>query len=358
MCSSIHVQTVQKEDKANASNLDYGGPNICDVLFVVFCATMYALHGILVELSAHPLSGKTTYLFSGVVLISEMLKLVVSLGLGLASGTSRKQWCPGWKEFSYFLAPAAIYAINNNLAFHLLRYMDAGTFQLLSNFKILTTAVLYQGVFRTRLDNMQKCSLLLLLLGSCAAAIRTSNSRAEQRVFIMPMGVVGMLVYCVLSAFAGVLSEFLLKGKNVECGSVDRKSIHARNVHNYIGGLLFSTPMWLVETHSYTLLDGYNGWTYLVVLNQAFVGLALSAVMAFRSSISKLFIIGVSVIIAELLELSLFHRFPNQTFSVAAALIVLGLLLNNHTPCRTALVGALMILSFFSALSEFPERGM
>ena len=69
--------------------------------------------------------------------------------------------------------PGILYFINNNLAVHMQIHMDPASYQILSNFKILTTAVLYRLIMKHKLSTKQWCALTLLFVGSLIYSIGT-----------------------------------------------------------------------------------------------------------------------------------------------------------------------------------------
>ncbi len=61
--------------------------------------------------------------------------------------------------------PGGLFTIQNNLSFVALSYMDAASFQVMSQLKILTTAVMSIIMLRTKLDGYKWLSLFLLMGG-------------------------------------------------------------------------------------------------------------------------------------------------------------------------------------------------
>ena len=64
--------------------------------------------------------------------------------------------------------PGILYFINNNLAVHMQVQMDPASYQILSNFKILTTAILYRIIIKHKLSRQQWSALLFLFFGGLA----------------------------------------------------------------------------------------------------------------------------------------------------------------------------------------------
>ena len=71
----------------------------------------------------------------------------------------------GWQSAWRFAIIAALYVAVNNLKLYAQIALDPGTYTLLNNISILTTAFLYRIVMRRRLTNYQYVALLLLVTG-------------------------------------------------------------------------------------------------------------------------------------------------------------------------------------------------
>ena len=62
--------------------------------------------------------------------------------------------------------PALCYAVNNRLFFYTLQYVDGGTFQILSNLKIMTTLLWSVLLLRKSFSPAQWGACVLLTLGA------------------------------------------------------------------------------------------------------------------------------------------------------------------------------------------------
>ena len=61
--------------------------------------------------------------------------------------------------------PGALFTVQNNLTFVALSFMDAASFQVMSQLKILTTALMSIVMLKTKLDKYKWISLFLLMFG-------------------------------------------------------------------------------------------------------------------------------------------------------------------------------------------------
>lgn len=67
--------------------------------------------------------------------------------------------------------PGLLYFINNNLAVHMQLQMDPASYQILSNFKIVTTAVLYRLIIKEKLTRRQWFAVSLLFCGGLSYSL-------------------------------------------------------------------------------------------------------------------------------------------------------------------------------------------
>ena len=113
---------------------------------------------------------------STVVLFAEMLRGAAALALVFATGNAHELRHFFVKDLLLFAVPALLYAINDEIAFECMDYMDSGTFQTLSNFKILTTALLCHFFLDHRIRKRQWFALALLSVGSFMGVLSNSFS--------------------------------------------------------------------------------------------------------------------------------------------------------------------------------------
>jgi hypothetical protein len=113
--------------------------------------------------------------------IIELIKLVFSIG-GLICcipmkhtrtkiSLKRKQMTFWMRQSLPYSIPSLLYFINNNLAVHMQLHMDPTSYQILSNFKILTTAVLYRLIIKQKLTRQQWFALSLLFFGGLSYSL-------------------------------------------------------------------------------------------------------------------------------------------------------------------------------------------
>ncbi|KAJ2397500.1 UDP-galactose transporter Gms1 [Coemansia sp. RSA 2603] len=276
-------------------------------------------------------SSATQYHASTAVLLSELTKFAVCLVLAIRERLHNP--VPGqtlarrllddvlggdsWK----MMIPAGLYTIQNNLQYAAVTLLDAATFQVTYQLKILATALCAVLMLGTRLPRVRWLALVLLTVGVALVQLPTGNNAAAsaQRSSRAPvLGLLTVSVACVLSGLAGVYFEKVLKGS--------RQSVWLRNVQLS----LFSTVPALfgvlfVDGRGVRLdgfFYGYSRWTCAAILCQAVGGLIVAVVVKYADNILKGFATSISIVLSCLASVWLFGFRITPPFVVGAALVI------------------------------------
>ncbi|NXF89015.1 S35A3 protein, partial [Eubucco bourcierii] len=110
--------------------------------------------------------------------------------------------------------PSGIYTLQNNLLYVALSNLDAATYQVTYQLKILTTALFSVSMLSKKLGVYQWLSLVILMTG-VAFVQWPSDSQAtdakEHSAGSQLVGLMAVLIACFSSGFAGVYFEKILK---------------------------------------------------------------------------------------------------------------------------------------------------
>lgn len=263
-----------------------------------------------IMMAASKVDGKYPYNVATVPLFSELTKLIISayfLYLAKQKDPKGTQMTVAWESVRLFPIPSVIYLIHNNVQFFTIQYVDAATYQILGNLKIVTTGFLFRVFLKRHLSRIQWLALVLLM---CAAT--TSQISGCGHMLAAPiMGYMFGILSAWLSAFAGVYTEFLMKKNN--------DSLYWQNVQLYGFGTLFNAlrltyddiqsgfanGSWVTNA-----FDGYNWVTVLIVLNFAFAGMSVSWIMKFADTIVKVYATSSAMMITALLSIWFFELEP------------------------------------------------
>lgn len=292
------------------------------------CTLFYSLHGILFNLTRDS-DGKIAYQVSTVVFLSEILKLLICVAMfvnQLMNETVKIRF--SWLETVLLGVPGLIYAINNTMAFMLLNYVDPATFQLLSNMKVITTTVLTWIIMKKVFSGIQWISLVVLFVGSSLSTIAADPASVSSvKLGATTTGFIGMVVYCTLSALAGISTEYAMKIN-------ESTSIHYQNLQMYMFGVFFNFISCHYEGKGdlKVMFAGLQSswWILAVIANQGMTGLLISAIMKFADNIVKLFCISGAAIVSFVLSHYLFGLGLNLTWFISASLITLSVYMYNY----------------------------
>ena len=187
------------------------------------------------------------YVTSTAVVMAEFIKFLVSLIIYVkAESKARKMTLyalfldlfGSGSEWLPMTVPAILYFVQNNLQYVAVSLLDAATFQVTYQFKIITTALFSVVLLQKTLSRQKWISLGLLTAGIAVVQLPTNNSAAtpaKDGFGSQFIGLCAVAVACILSGLAGVWFEKVLKGS--------QKSLFLRNVQlalfSMIPGLIF-----------------------------------------------------------------------------------------------------------------------
>ena len=80
------------------------------------------------------------------------------------------------KVLAYYMIPAFLYCLYNNLAFTNLANFDPTTYFMFMQIRLLMTGVIYQFLFKRKLSGKQWISLLILTLGCMLQKMNLLNT--------------------------------------------------------------------------------------------------------------------------------------------------------------------------------------
>lgn len=273
------------------------------------------LQPVLVTLSQNS-EGKFDYNPVSSTLLSEFCKICISGGLLYQTrqlGTVRLDL----KEAMQFSIPALIYFVNNNLVFVILQHVNPTTFQLLSQLKTAFTGILFRVCLGRRLSMIQYLAIWQLTCGTACSHIPSAGTESGGSSSFT--GLVLSVVSCMLSACGGIYSEKLLKDKA-------KDSIHWQNVQLYFWGVVFNLVGSLLKDPTVLwqdagLLQGYNKWAVAVVLNNAFNGLAISAILKYADNIARVYAHAAAMLTTMVLSVFLFGEQPTPQLIIAVCCV-------------------------------------
>jgi len=277
--------------------------------------------------------GEGEFVTQTAVIMQECLKGAACVGL-LARNTGRRSATKGaapveslssaWekpREALKTCVPALLYLVQNNLQYVAVTYLDAATYTVSYQTKIVWSGVLSVVLLNRRLSVHKWLGIALLALGVATVQIAGSSSSSQQGAgavlaqqqttsysWAASTRAVGFLcVVCaaVVSALAGVYFEKILKGAKVGLWT---RNLQLAFYSVIVGYAKFATS---AEGRRWRAGDvpffyGYTPLTWLCVATNAFGGLLVGTVIRYADAVAKDVALGCSIVLSSLISTVLF----------------------------------------------------
>ncbi|XP_041358830.1 UDP-N-acetylglucosamine transporter-like isoform X2 [Gigantopelta aegis] len=283
-------------------------------------------------------AGSPRYITSTAVVTSEVLKLftccvIMYLTNDRSLSIAKTDIVKQMKEILRLAVPSGLYTIQNNLQFVAVSNLDAATFQVTYQLKILTTAVFSVMFLGRHLTVLKWLSLVLLTAGVGLVQIPKSKSDcyldSTGELVCNPtkdsdktkplIGLIAVSVMCVSSGFAGVYFEKILKSSS--------QSLWARNFQLAVSSVVMGSFCMILFDYEalikYGFFYGYTLLTWFVVFQQAAIGLVVSLVIKYADNILKGFASAISIVLSTLVSiLVLGDLTPTSMYFLGTFLVV------------------------------------
>ena len=159
---------------------------------------------------------------------------------------------------------------------------------------------------------------------------KSAANAAEQSKFL---GFSAALTACMLSGFAGVYFEKILKGSDI--------SVWMRNVQL----ALLSVPLGLISSYladgekiaEHGFFHGYDNFVWFTVSQNALGGLLVAVVVKYADNILKGFACSLAIIITCVASIFIFDFSLSLQFTVGAAAVISSIFLYGYQPKQPGL---------------------
>nr|XP_057929697.1 solute carrier family 35 member A3a [Doryrhamphus excisus]XP_057929699.1 solute carrier family 35 member A3a [Doryrhamphus excisus] len=281
------------------------------------------------------------YLASSAVVVAEVMKIIICLllvfkehsySVRALNSVLRQEIAYKPIETLKLAIPSGIYTLQNNLLYIALSNLDAATYQVTYQLKILTTALFSVSMLGRRLGVYQWLSLLILMAGVALVQWPSESSLGPEKEAAVSsgsqfVGVAAVLVACCSSGFAGVYFEKILKES--------KQSVWIRNIQLGMFGFVFGLAGMLSfegdKVLELGMFQGYNTVTWTVVTLQALGGLVIAAVIKYADNILKGFATSLSIILSTLISYFWLQDFePTGVFFSGAILVIMATFLYGY----------------------------
>lgn len=280
------------------------------------------------------------FMSSSAVVLAEVVKLLTCIGLVYNEEGSWKMCIKALHNVIIkqpvdtlkVSIPSLVYIIQNNLLYVSASHLDAATYQVTYQLKILTTAMFSLIILKRSLLFVQWVALVILLIGVVLvqlAQTEVSNINGIQQNRLLGFG--AALSACVLSGFAGIYFEKILKGSDI--------SVWMRNVQLSFLSLPFGLFTCLLYDWNKVWNDGfffgYDTFVWYLVVLQAGGGLIVAVVVKYADNILKGFATSLAIVISCVVSIYLFNFNLTLQFVFGASLVICSIFMYNYKPKAT-----------------------
>ncbi|KAJ1421000.1 nucleotide-sugar transporter-domain-containing protein [Ochromonadaceae sp. CCMP2298] len=265
--------------------------------------------------------GGGRYLPSTAVFLSEVIKLSISVvacfmidaksSCGAFGKQLHQDLVVNKIDWLKLMIPSALYILQNSLQYFSMSCLSAPVFQVMYQMKIVTTAIFSVLLLGRRIAPIQWVSVVALAIGvSLVQLSQTGVTKQENSIW----GLLGVVLGCLTSGFAGVYFELVLKSSSV--------TIWVRNIQlSFIGVVVSAFSCYLQDSEqilSRGFFSGYDETVCIVVL------LAAAGGVKYADNILKGFATSLSILISSLVSLHVFHDLELNPGYIAGCGVVLG----------------------------------
>ncbi|KAG6868243.1 hypothetical protein C0993_005943 [Termitomyces sp. T159_Od127] len=242
--------------------------------------------------------------------------------------------------------PAILYVIQNNLQYVAVSNLDAATFQVTYQMKLLTTAGFSVLLLHRKLASTQWLALLLLAIGVGIVQIQAGQVRSVPAASAEPAdvhymnpskGFLAVTAACLTSGLAGVYFEMVLKNSQAD--------LWVRNVQLSLFSLLPALTPVIFSNRGLggggwfsALFRNFGLWAWATVAVQVLGGLATAMVIKYSDNILKGFATSLSIVLSFLASVLLFHFKMTSTFVLGSGIVLVATWLYNQPVSRAGLL--------------------
>ncbi|XP_043925086.1 CMP-sialic acid transporter isoform X1 [Protopterus annectens] len=299
--------------------------------FKLYCLTVMTLVAAtyIIALRYTRVTSADTYFSTTAVCITEVIKLLISVGiltkesgsLGNLCSSLRENIVGSPKEMLKLSIPSIVYAVQNNMAFLALSNLDAAVYQVTYQLKIPCTALCTVLMLHRTLSKLQWLSVFMLCGGVTLVQWKPAEAtkvQVEQNPWI-GFAAVSIAVLC--SGFAGVYFEKVLKSSNT--------SLWVRNIQMYLSGIVVTLAGVFLSDAAGIMekgfFHGYTLYVWLVIFLGSVGGLYTSVVVKYTDNIMKGFSAAAAIILSTVASVLLFGLQITVTFVLGTALVCISI---------------------------------
>ncbi|CAI4225938.1 unnamed protein product [Auanema sp. JU1783] len=224
--------------------------------------------------------------------------------------------------------PAFVYAVQNNLFYIALANIDATTYSVTYQLRILTTAILSVCLLGKMLSRKQWFALTISLIGVVMVQMDKSPTNSSGSSGNKLVGIVSVVSMCWTSAFAGVYFEKILKDPTSD--------MWVQNLRLSLMTLAFSLATMIISDGEKIKQGGlFQGWTdlvWLITILNAFGGLTTSLVIKYADNVKKTYCQTIAIGITAVISIMIGERVPSAMLALGVSLVIISVYIYTFYP--------------------------
>ena len=279
-------------------------------------------------------NGKYGFFTSSAQTSAEVVKLVLSLWLfwrqgiqtddeeqagkvqGIAAQLATQLTYPLVTQCGFL---AALYCVNNQLAFAIFRWADAASITLVKSASSFVSALFLWLFLKRPVNHFQWISICVQVLG--LVVVQYDDCK---KTTLLPLTTyLALLASLCISSAAGVWNENLLKTFSA--------SLHAQNMCMYVFGVIFNVLIFLLwEKPEQEVLSGalwfrgYSLGALAIITSQALLGLTVTAVLKYADTVVRSLASACSISILYAANILFFGWAVNLTYATGCCIVFLS----------------------------------
>ena len=233
--------------------------------------------------------------------------------------------------------PALLYLAQNNLQYVAVGYLDAATYTVSYQSKIIWSGVLTVVLLGRKLDLHKWMGIALLAVGVAVVQVAgLQDASATPRPVDTPAeswfesgqayGLTAVISAAIISALAGVYFEKILKGAKVGLWTRNLQLAFYSVLTGYLK-LASSAEGAQLRSGALSFFDGYTRMTWLCVFMNAFGGLLVGCVIKYADAVMKDVALGTSIVLSSLISTLIFDFQMNAAFVAGIAIVIYSVFL-------------------------------
>ena len=316
---------------------------IASQVFLFFLVTLFGCANTILTTMSKNEANKYDYETISVPMCTEFAKLAISLMLLMRERKARETPVPAATAYPLeqiirsltwqYAIIAVLYALQNNLLFHTLRYLDPGTFQILTNIRIPLVALMLFFILGKLYSKQQIAGIAILTTGAILYSVGKSNSHIDLGIPVGPttrngqlVGYVLILLTTLFASVAGVFNEYCLKE------GLHNQSVDLQNTQLYLFGFLLNFVAILVKQQRFfNIFDGYNAMTICIIINSACFGVSVGYITKYCDNNVRSFAGVSSMLLATVYSYFVMSVPLPNGYPASFSLVTLGVLMYAKT---------------------------